>query len=56
MAIPPMNKQYSEKELLDRAIDDFTSLEKPDRSDLNRVKAAAQVQSGIIAYRAATKV
>jgi len=55
MAIPPKNKQQYEKDLLDRAIDSFSSVEKPNKSDLNCVKAAAQVQAGINAYRAAAK-
>ncbi len=55
MAIPSKNKQYHEKDLLDRAIDDFSREEKPNRSNLDRVKAASQVLAGINAYRAEAK-
>ena len=53
MALPLSPVKYVEKNLLDREIDHFSSLDIPTFSDLNRVGTAAQVQCGIDEQRLA---
>lgn len=48
----PKEKKLYEKNRVDRAIDEFASLEKPTISDLNKVGVSEQVQLGIEQYRA----
>ena len=47
-----MDKKFYEKDKLDLAIDQFSELDSPCMSDLNRVEVIAQVQAGLNAYRA----
>ncbi|PUA27926.1 MAG: hypothetical protein B0W54_15550 [Cellvibrio sp. 79] len=53
MAFPRTEKKLYEKDRVDLAIDDFAKIEKPKKSDLNRVKVMAQIEQGIDKYRAA---
>ena len=52
MAFPRTEKNLYEKDRVDLAIDDFAKIEKPKKSDLNRVKVMAQIEQGIDKYRA----
>lgn len=53
MVLPLSPVKYFEKNLLDREIDHFASLDIPTFSDLNRIGTAAQVQCGIDEQRLA---
>jgi len=45
-------KKFFEKDLVDREIDRFASLDKPTRGDLNRVRSLARLQLKLKKYRA----
>lgn len=51
MKHPSLNTPHYKKDLTDKAIDHFASLDNPTLSDLNRVGVAAQVEAGLDKYR-----
>lgn len=53
MALLKIDKKAYEKDRVDLVIDQFAKLDKPTKSDLNRVKVIAQVEQGLDKYRAA---
>ena len=50
--LPPYNKPYAQKDMIDHAIDRFVLLEKPTMGDLNTVITSASLQFKIDTYRA----
>lgn len=55
MILGKNDKKIHEKDLLDHAIERFSALEKPAKSDLNLVRVFAQVERGLDEYRAKAK-
>lgn len=52
MALPRTEKKLYEKDRVDLATDQFAKIDKPKKSDLNRVKVMAQIEQGLDKYRA----